>query len=167
MSSTSRAAEMVAADVTGTSAAISSAIAAKMHGVEFLARDIEDDCNNATRFLILRKVQPGESQTVEAGEVVTGDHVATPDFKSLLSFTVSHTDPGALADVLAVFKNHGLNLTSINPRPSGEAPWHYIFFVEFQGRRGQKEVDLALEELSRVVRTWRWLGSWENKLAKR
>lgn len=82
-------------------------------------------------------------------------------------FTISNTDPGALADALAVFKAHAINLTSINPRPSGEGPWHYMFLVEFQGRRGQPAVNKALEELDGVVRSWRWLGSWENALAKR
>lgn len=180
VSSTSRAAELVAADTTGTTAAISSGIAAKMHNVGFLAKDIEDESDNATRFLILRKTGRGGVEEGEGGgregvataaddaeEVVGGGDGVLPDFKSLLSFTVSHTDPGALADALAVFKRHGLNLTSINPRPSGEGPWHYMFFVEFQGKRGQETVDLALEDLSRVVRAWRWLGSWENALVKK
>lgn len=179
VSSTSRAAELVAADTTGTTAAISSGIAAKMHNVGFLAKDIEDESDNATRFLILRKTRGGAGEGegggeggakvgIDASEVVVGNGDAVlPDFKSLLSFTVSHTDPGALADALAVFKRHGLNLTSINPRPSGEAPWHYMFFVEFQGKRGEETVDVALEDLSRVVRAWRWLGSWGNALVKK
>lgn len=178
VSSTSRAAELVAADETGTTAAISSGIAAQMHKVDFLAKDIEDDSENCTRFLILKKLQPQEdtdgatSQTAAAldgdadGPENHSNGQLIPSFKSLLSLTISHTDPGALADALAVFKTHGLNLTSINPRPSGEAPWHYIFFVEFQGKRGQQAVNQALEELDRVVRGWRWLGSWENKLEK-
>ncbi|KAF1346765.1 Prephenate dehydratase-domain-containing protein [Delphinella strobiligena] len=177
VSSTSRAAELVAADETGTTAAISSGIAAQMHKVDFLAKDIEDDSENCTRFLILKKLQPQEdtdgatSQTAAldgdaAGPENHSNGQSIPSFKSLLSFTISHTDPGALADALAVFKTHGLNLTSINPRPSGEAPWHYIFFVEFQGKRGQQAVNQALEDLDRVVRGWRWLGSWENKLEK-
>ena len=167
VSSTSRAAELVAADETGTSAAISSSIAAQMHDLDFLARDIEDERDNSTRFLILKRRDSQSSQGSRDGEgAKDADGEVAPDFKSLLSFTVSHTNAGALADALAVFKKHGINLTSINPRPSGEAPWHYIFLVEFQGRRGQGAVDRALEELGSVVRAWRWLGSWENALGK-
>lgn len=181
VSSTSRAAEMVAADETGTSAAISSGIAAQMHGLKFLARDIEDERNNATRFFVLRKRVSGEEKDKVEGEgegegVIHGNgHVGAADgaprpvldFKSLLSFTVSHADAGALADALAVFKRHGLNLTSINSRPSGQAPWHYIFFVELQGKLGQAAVNEALVELTDVVKVWRWLGSWKNQLTKR
>jgi len=175
VSSTSKAAELVAADETGTTAAISSGIAAQMHNLGFLARDIEDESDNATRFFIIRKRQPEESRWAQTDRdiVVAGDGEnhdskdgSGPTFKSLLSFTVSHTDAGALADALAVFKRHGLNLSSINPRPSGEAPWHYIFFVELLGSRGQGTMNDALEELGNVVRTWRWLGSWENALGK-
>lgn len=163
VSSTSRAAELAAADETGASAAISSGIAARMTGLDFLARDIEDERDNATRFFVIRR---GNCPEDSATRDVNGEDESTKEFKSLLSFTVSHTDPGALADALAVFKTHGINLTSINPRPSGEAPWHYMFFVEFQGRRGQPEVDDTLAGLDKVVRSWRWLGSWENALNK-
>ncbi|KAI7290097.1 hypothetical protein KC315_g19921, partial [Hortaea werneckii] len=69
-----------------------------------------------------------------------------------------------------IFKKYGLNLTSINTRPSGEAAWHYIFFVEFMGRKLAGEqggaVNEALQELDRVAKSWRWLGSWENALLK-
>lgn len=167
VSSTSRAAELVAADETGTTAAISSAIAAQMNNLDFLARDIEDSRDNSTRFFVIRRVRPEDSGTVEAtsdGESIDGEQAH--DWKSLLSFTISNTDPGALADTLAVFKVHAINLTSINPRPSGEGPWHYMFLVEFQGRRGQPAVNKALQDLDGVVRSWRWLGSWENALKK-
>jgi prephenate dehydratase len=158
VSSTSRAAELVAADETKTCAAISSGIAAKMTGLGFLARDIEDEKDNATRFFIIRRRSLEETSCSPA----TMDTATR--FKSLVSFTISHKDAGALADALAVFKTYGINLTSINPRPSGEAPWHYMFFVEFQGKRGEPAVDNTLTGLDSVVRSWRWLGSWENAL---
>ncbi|KAI4749597.1 26S protease regulatory subunit 4 [Aureobasidium sp. EXF-12298] len=164
VSSTSRAAELVAADETNTTAAISSGIAAQMTGLDFLARDIEDEKDNATRFFIIRRRSLEDTSPASDKE---NSQLHTQAYKSLLSFTVSHTDAGALADALAVFKARGINLTSINPRPSGEAPWHYMFFVEFSGRRGQAAVDDTLTGLDKVVRSWRWLGSWENALQQK
>ncbi|KAI4739324.1 26S protease regulatory subunit 4 [Aureobasidium sp. EXF-12298] len=164
VSSTSRAAELVAADETNTTAAISSGIAAQMTGLDFLARDIEDEKDNATRFFIIRR-RSLEDTSPSPDKEDSQQH--TLAYKSLLSFTISHTDAGALADALAVFKTQGINLTSINPRPSGEAPWHYMFFVEFSGRRGQAAVDDTLTGLDKVVRSWRWLGSWENALQQK
>ncbi|KKY18620.1 putative pdt domain-containing protein [Diplodia seriata] len=137
-SSTSRAAEQAARDPSGASAAVSSATAAKLHGLDFLAKGINDRDDNTTRFF------------------------------SLVAFTVDHNDPGALADSLAVFKPYRLNLTSINTRPSGVDKWNYIFFVELRGRRlagRDGAVNAALRDLGAVARNWRWLGSWESKLA--
>lgn len=161
VSSTSRAAELVASDTTGTSAAISSRIAAEMNGLSILAEGIEDNEGNSTRFFILRHQNTPQPLPHSSA-------LDDASYKTLISFTVSHNSPGALADSLAVFKNHGLNLTSINTRPSGEGPWHYIFFVEVKGRKWEDgsggAVNEALKELGSVCQGWRWLGSWENRL---
>ncbi|EME43413.1 hypothetical protein DOTSEDRAFT_72721 [Dothistroma septosporum NZE10] len=164
VSSTSKAAEYVAQDTTGTSAAISSKIAADMNNLDVLAEGIEDNEGNSTRFFVLRRTN-GASPHPSLG---LDEQTEMEQFKSLVSFKVSHESPGALADSLAVFKEHGLNLTSINTRPSGELVWHYIFFVELKGRKRPDgeggAVNKAFEDLSKVVTNWRWLGSWENKL---
>ncbi|KAI7525778.1 PDT-domain-containing protein [Hortaea werneckii] len=176
VSSTSKAAQLVGEDSTGTSAAISSRIAAELNGLDVLAQGIEDNAGNSTRFFVVRR----QSSDAVAGSTVAGnqetataeDHQRekTAEFKTLVSFTVDHGEPGALADCLEIFKKYGLNLTSINTRPSGEAAWHYIFFVEFMGRKLAGEqggaVNEALQELDRVAKSWRWLGSWENALLK-
>ncbi|EKG15972.1 Prephenate dehydratase [Macrophomina phaseolina MS6] len=177
-SSTSRAAEEAARDASGASAAVSSAMAAKMQGLDFLAKGINDRDDNTTRFFVLRRRAAEEAEADgegfrprewEGGESGGVDGDADMEaWKSLVSFTVDHNDPGALADSLAVFKPYKLNLTSINTRPSGVEKWNYIFFVEFRGRRlAGKEgaVNAALSDLGNVARNWRWLGSWESKLA--
>ena len=165
VSSTSRAAEFVAQDSSGTSAAISSKIAAELNGLDVLAEGIEDAEGNSTRFFILRRRQvvqtaDGADESDEAKEM--------EKYKTLVSFTVNHGELGALADSLYVFRKFGLNLTSINTRPSGEAQWHYIFFVEFMGRKRPEgkggAVNDALAKLSQVAGSWRWIGSWKNAL---
>ncbi|KAF2789162.1 PDT-domain-containing protein, partial [Melanomma pulvis-pyrius CBS 109.77] len=181
VSSTSRAAQLVAQDKEGKSAAISSKIAARMNGLTVLREGIEDRANNTTRFFVLRrKDRRDEARTPEPEAGAEGGeqekekekHNSNPQaapapsspYKTLLTFTISHSDPGALAASLSVFSRHGLNLTSINTRPSGVENWNYIFFVELQGRReagGTGRVNEALRELGAVCRGWRWLGSWE------
>jgi len=165
VSSTSRAAELVAQDASGESAAVSSRMAAEVNGLDVLAEGIEDSEGNSTRFFVLRRRRRRRDDD-EEGEGGEGGH----DWKTLVLFTVEHGEPGALADCLAVFKRHGLNLTSINTRPSGEAAWHYVFFVELVGRkladgRGGAVND-ALAELAKVAKSCRWLGSWENALRR-
>ncbi|KAM3418166.1 hypothetical protein BST61_g6369 [Cercospora zeina] len=162
--STSRGAELVAADETGTSAAIGSRFTGEVNSLDFLAENIQDAEGNTTRFLVLRN-----TQDVPLLSSPSPSPPSSPKFKTLITFTVSHGEPGALADCLAVFKKFGLNLTSINSRPSTESAWHYVFFVECAGRTLAAEggeVDRALEELGHVAKGWRWLGSWENRLGE-
>ncbi|KAF2680173.1 PDT-domain-containing protein [Lentithecium fluviatile CBS 122367] len=172
VSSTSRAAELVAQDPSGETAAVSSIIAAEIHGLKVLARGIEDRGDNTTRFFIIRR-KPATSTATEdtsvssMGETEQADAGDRKAWKSLISFTIDHANPGALAHSLAVLEKYGLNLTSINTRPSGVENWNYIFFVEIQARKleGTQEgaVNRALGELDKVCSGWRWLGSWESR----
>ena len=158
VSSTSKAAEMVKEDTSGSSAAIASSLAADIHDLDILARGIEDREDNTTRFFILRKGIDGKAKETH-----------NPS-KSLISFTVDHRSPGALADVLECFRRAKLNLTSINSRPTKVVPFQYIFFVEFEGSRLRDtdgRVEKALSELKEHTQSWRWLGSWDDKLSKK
>lgn len=158
VSSTSRAAEMVKEDTSCESAAIASSLAADVHGLDILARGIEDREDNTTRFFIIRK---GVDEKAKKSCNPT---------KSLISFTVDHRLPGALADVLECFRKARLNLTSINSRPSKVVPFQYIFFVEFEGSRLRDphgRVEAALSDLSKHTQSWRWLGSFDDRLSRR
>lgn len=161
VSSTSKAAETASRDETGATAAIAGEIAAEMFGLDVLARCIEDRDDNTTRFFVLRRRKLGGSGEEHDGH----GEGAGKGHKSLVSFTVPHRSPGALAGVLDVFRKYGLNLTSINSLPSLIQPFQYLFFVEFDGSRHhdpEGKVKSALEEVDKVAEGWRWLGSWES-----
>ncbi|EMD67693.1 hypothetical protein GGP41_007643 [Bipolaris sorokiniana] len=180
VSSTSRAAQIAAQDETGTSAALSSPVAAGIFGLQVLAEGVNDRLGNTTRFLVLRhgssssaQQMPGLVQAKDQGD--TEMKSKDEHWKSLVTFTVQHSNPGALANCLTAFSAQGINLTSINTRPSGDRNWHYVFFVELKGRSRRDEgdggegeqrgaVDRALEGLGKVCSGYRWLGSWENRL---
>ncbi|KAL2156485.1 hypothetical protein VTH82DRAFT_1230 [Thermothelomyces myriococcoides] len=191
VSSTSRAAELAAADPAGESAAISSEWAARVSGLDVLARWIEDREDNATRFFVLRRVTgdgvgssssssggggggggDGEGERADDDQHDDGHDggEAVARYKSLVSFTVPHRQPGALADVLDCFRRRGLNLTSINSMPSLDGPFQYLFFVEFEGSKlddPEGRVGGVLEDMDKVAERWRWLGSWRNRSRRR
>ncbi|PKS12955.1 hypothetical protein jhhlp_000296 [Lomentospora prolificans] len=167
VSSTSRAAEMVKEDKTGTSAAISSEIAAKVYGVDILAKTIEDREDNTTRFFIIKKTDRLDLKVPRRSD---GEETTPPrsETKSLVSFTVPHHEPGALADVLDCFRKAKLNLTTINSRPSLITAFQYLFFVEIEGHYDlDPEVRAALVEVERVAQSSRWLGSWYSQSGRR
>lgn len=165
VSSTSKAAELAAADTSGKSAAISSYLAAGIHGLDILANEIQDRDDNMTRFFILRKGSFLHDPVNLLEPAANGGQEVK--WKTMIAFRVDHQASGALAEALLSFKSFDLNLTSINSRPSRLRPWHYIFLVEFEGKReldGTGQVNKALEKLSRSTGGWRWLGSWINQL---
>ncbi|KAJ8118265.1 hypothetical protein OPT61_g701 [Boeremia exigua] len=161
VSSTSRAAQMVANSNDSSAAAISSKVAGTLFKLSLLVEGINDVSGNQTRFLVLRRKDSPQTLTqssaASAGHAV-GDSNDEEDYKSLLLFTLPYTpsnpNPGALAQCLSVFGRHKLNLTSINTRPSGVANWEYIFFIEFKGRKDEGEggaVNEAFKELDGCI----------------
>ncbi|MCJ1247900.1 prephenate dehydratase [Trapelia coarctata] len=166
VSSTSKAAEIVSRDPTGATAAISSKVAAQVHDLDVLAKGIEDQDDNTTRFFFLCR---GPYNEVSVGSDAQQERESDQSWKTLVAFTIDHHAPGALADALMVFKTYNLNLTSINSRPSRLSPWHYIFFVEFVGRKapnGHGPVNEAFAELKATTVDCRWYGSWINRLKR-
>ncbi|KAG6128368.1 hypothetical protein E4U34_003972 [Claviceps purpurea] len=159
VSSTSKAAEMASEDETGTSAAIATHLASELYKLDLLGENIEDREDNTTRFLII-----GTNRAPCSDQLWQEQSMAKTGSKSLVSFTVPHTAPGALADVLSCFREFNLNMTSINSRPSLLAPFQYTFFVEFLGHRHDDpdgRVKQALDRIDQVAQSWRWLGSWD------
>ena len=176
VSSTSKAAELIAADWSCRSAAISSRLAAELHDLDLLATNIQDEDNNATRFFVLRSTSTSNAQPATPrntpDDYERPSHSIIPDaMKSLIAFKVHHSQPGALANALAVFKTHGLNLTSINSRPSREVPWHYVFLIEIddgidrnkEEPGGNGKVANALRDLKNFSNEPRFLGSWADQ----
>ncbi|RUS19314.1 hypothetical protein BC938DRAFT_475757 [Jimgerdemannia flammicorona] len=145
VTSTSAAAELAARE-TGA-AAICSLVCAELYGLNVREQNIEDVKNNATRFVILG----------------TSCDRSTNDDKTLIRFTVDHRQPGALCDGLKVFKDHNLNLTKIDSRPSRLRPWHYVFFVECQGHTDDEAVATAVKEMDHYCVDVRVLGSYPNQ----
>ncbi|KAL9610962.1 MAG: hypothetical protein Q9167_004372 [Letrouitia subvulpina] len=164
VSSTSRAAEIIAREPSCRAAAISSSLAAEMHGLKLLVEGIQDRSDNSTRFFILKNVR--STFEVPAALKRAPREDGESRWKSLISFQLPQEPSGALADALQVFKTHGVNLTSINSRPSLKQSWHYVFLIEVQGRReldGLGTMNAALEELGRRTKGWKWLGSWVDR----
>jgi prephenate dehydratase len=168
VSSTSKAAEIVSKDESGESAAIASKLAGEHHGAQILEESIEDRGDNTTRFLILRNTRCERSADVSRYLVDKTEEDTNAKWKTLISFMIEHSSPGALADALLIFKAHGLNLTSINSRPSMIRPWQYIFFVECEQTsepHSSNSMKATLEDLTQISKACRNLGTWKEEIA--
>ena len=141
---TGRAARDVAESGDTRRAAIAGAPAATRYGLCVLAAGIEDRPDNQTRFL-------GISRT--RAPIATGMAARTS-----LVFTTPN-DPGALVRALTPLAEHGLNLSKLESRPTGE-PWTYRFFADVEHRAGDPAYDLALRAMSAATQTLRILGTY-------
>jgi len=141
VSSNSEAARM-ASSTPGT-AAIAGEVAAPIYGLEILERNIEDEPDNTTRFLVIGRNPVGR----------TGS-----DRTSLVLSTRNH--PGALYAMLEPFAHFGLSMTKIESRPSRRGLWDYVFFIDVEGHREDPALSSALQALEPSVTMLKVLGSY-------
>ncbi len=126
-------------------AAIASEDAAKLFGVKVLRRNIANQINNITRFLICARKPIELDLRIES--------------KTSLVISTSHT-PGSLAEVLNIFKRYDLNLTKLESRPIIGNPWEEMFYLDFEGNIADKKVMEAIESLNPHTRFVKILGSY-------
>ncbi len=101
-----------------STAAICSTLAAEKYGLEVLAREIETNQRNFTRFLIL-------AQGEMLREVQKDNHIN----KSSLVFVLPHNE-GSLSQVLSVLSFYNINLTRIQSLPIIGREWEYQFYID-------------------------------------
>ncbi len=123
--------------------AIAGETAAEIYGLNVLVRNIEDEPDNTTRFLVI-----GKRATPPSGK----------DKTSLLIST--QNKPGALYRVLEPMVKHKISMTRIESRPSRRGMWDYVFFIDCEGHRDDANVAAALHDLEQEASFLKILGSY-------
>jgi prephenate dehydratase len=135
-------------EVLGRGDKISAAIAGRRaadyyHGV-ILAEKIQDNSENFTRFVLLRR----ESDAAAI--------VPTNARKMSVAMQLAHR-PGALLAALEPFARHNINLRKIESRPIHGQPWAYSFILEIEADKPEL-LDAALAEARKATNDLRVLG---------
>lgn len=115
---TALAAKDIAVEKTMGCAAICSQRAAEIYGLDILAKGIETNKHNFTRFLLF--AHPWVVDELQKDEVLN---------KASLVFTVPHNE-GSLSKVLSVLSFYGISLTKIQSLPIIGREWEYQFYVD-------------------------------------
>ncbi|SFV62946.1 Chorismate mutase I / Prephenate dehydratase [hydrothermal vent metagenome] len=124
-------------------AAIASQYALSLYGLERIAKNIEDNIGNTTRFLVLGKESIGKSDKDKTSILVTTKHQA-----------------GALFDLLEPFKQLEINIFQLARHPISGIKWEYLFLVDFAGHKEDTQVIKALNLVEKKVSKLKVLGSY-------
>jgi prephenate dehydratase len=128
-------------------AAIASELAGEMHGLKSLAKDIADQRNNTTRFIIMaKKAKPPKAN---------GD-----DYITTLVFRVRSV-PAALYKALGGFATNGINITKIESYLVDGNFTAAQFYLDVEGHPDETPLRLALEELAFFAHEVRILGTYK------
>ena len=124
-------------------AAIAGKLAAELYELNRIAENIEDNPDNITRFWII-----GQQET-------------SPSGKDKTSILINTTNvPGAFARIMQPFADNHVNITLFESRPHRKRSWNYIFFLDIEGHKEDKNVKKALIELAKHAHLIQILGSY-------
>jgi prephenate dehydratase len=145
--STAEAVQLVAESKEPGTAALGTALAGRLYGLEVLAADVEDHEDNETRFVLVARQDAGIP-------AMTGH-----DKTSIVCF--QHADrPGSLHAILGQFSARNLNLTKLESRPTKRGLGEYCFIIDLEGHVDDEVVADCLRDLHAQLAGLKFLGSY-------
>lgn len=143
-SDNARAAREVAEAGNPSRAALASELAAEIYGLDVVARHIEDQANNTTRFLVMSR--QADLSRRGAGRMMT-----------TFTFRVRNI-PAALYKALGGFATNGVNMTKLESYMVGGSFTATEFYADIEGHPEDANVQLAFDELRYFTSAFNVLG---------
>lgn len=140
---TAGSAKDLAEDPVPHTAALATALAGQLYGLEVLVKQAEDVPFNYTRFFVIGNDDPTRGE-----------------FNKTSMVFATRNRPAALYDCLGEFATRGINVTKIESRPRRNRPWEPIFFLDIEGYWQEPHVQEALARLLQRASFVKMLGSY-------
>ncbi|HKK45630.1 MAG TPA: prephenate dehydratase [Balneolaceae bacterium] len=142
---TAMSAKKVLEDGDLSQAAIAGSYAAEIYGLKILERDLANQSENFTRFVVVSRNPIEVDRQIKC--------------KTSLLMVTSH-DKGALIRCLNVIGEHDIRMTKLESRPKPNEPWKYQFYLDIEGNIANPDTQLALEELEQKASSLNVLGCY-------
>lgn len=126
-------------------AAVGSAQASALYGLEVLVDDLQDQLYNRTRFWAIGR---------------TPVHIADACSKTSIVCYTEWDRPGSLCELLQTFSKRNINLTRIESRPARTQLGRYLFYLDMLGSDAERIVAEALEEAQQQSSWYKSFGSY-------
>jgi prephenate dehydratase len=126
-------------------AAVAPRLAAELYGLKILAKEIQDQSTNQTRFIL-----------------ISADGIPRPtghDKTSIVCFQKKDR-PGSLHAILGEFSARNINLTKLESRPSREGLGQYCFVIDLEGHISNPVVGDCIKTLYAELADVKFLGSY-------
>lgn len=131
-----------------TLVALGSQEGGKIYGLDVLARELTNQKDNMTRFIIAAR----KPVTVAK---------AIPAKSTFIMYTGQQ--PGALVEALLVLKQHGISMSKLESRPIPGNPWEEMFYVDVFANLNDYAMTRALEELNKLTKFIKVLGCYPSE----
>lgn len=128
---------------TPNSAAIASELNAEIYNLNVLAKNIEDQPDNTTRFLVIGKQKTAPTKNDKTSLVLAAKN-----------------EPGSLYKLLECFYSNKVDLTLLESRPTPIKNWQYYFFIDCQGHQEDERIRNTLALLEQRSSFLKVLGSY-------
>lgn len=142
---TADSARKVAEDGNDEQAAIASEEAGRIYGLQVLKRNLANQPENYTRFVV---VAPHPSRVD-----------SRVPCKTSLVMSTAHRE-GALLEALSILNEYDINLSKLESRPMQGSPFMYNFYLDFEGNANDPKIQEALVRLSGATSYLRVLGTY-------
>ena len=151
---TAGSAKYISEDKDKTKSAIASLLSAEIYNLEVLQKNIQDDENNVTRFLLMGK-------DIYQPEFNKGDFLTSFLFKL-------KSKPAALYSALSGFALNGVNLTKLQSFPEKNSFSSFFFLCDIEGHIEDSKIKNSLKELCLHCQDMHVLGFYKaDKIRKK
>ena len=120
----------------------------QLYGLEVLARDLANQKDNVSRFIVVARKPINVAKAI-------------PAKTTFIMYTGQQ--PGALVDALLVLKQHGISMGKLESRPIPGNPWEEMFYVDVLANLDDYAMKRALDELNRITRFVKVLGCYPSE----